>query len=76
MCCRVLDIWVSEVVEAELPQTVFLDDPREMLGNVVRTEQAPHLVDTDIVNVMNAVSLAAGAATGKTWRSNTHALHL
>ena len=53
---------MSEVMEADLPQAVFLDDPGEMLGDVVRAEQAPHLIDADVVEVVLAVRAAEQTA--------------
>ena len=53
---------MSEVVESNLPQAVLLDDPGEMLGDVVRAQKPPHLIDADVVEVVRAVGAAEETA--------------
>lgn len=60
--CRVLDIRVSEIVIAYLPQSVFLQNIGKALCEIARLDQFPDLIDIDIVSVLGAVRPSAQLA--------------
>ena len=62
--CRELDIRVTQVVEADRTQTVFLQQLRELLGNVVGADDVPDLVHTQIAQILPVVAFTAQAAVG------------
>lgn len=62
--CRVLDIRVTQVVEADRTQTVFLQQLRELLGNVVGADDVPNLVHTQIAEIIPVVAFTAQTAVG------------
>ena len=46
--CRVLDIRVSEIMEANAPQAVCIQQLRKLLRHIMRLDEVSHLVDADI----------------------------
>ena len=54
--CRVLDIRVTKIMEANLAKPILLDEPREMLRCIVRTQKFSALVNADVVEVVPAVT--------------------
>ena len=59
-----LDIRVAQVVEADRTQTVFLQQLRELLGNIVGADDVPDLVHTQIAQILPVVAFTAQAAVG------------
>ena len=57
-----LDIRVSEIVKADLPQSVFLQNIGKALCEIARLDQFPDLIDIDIVSVLGAVRPSAQLA--------------
>ena len=51
-------------MEADRTQTVFLQQLRELLGNVVGTDDVPNLVHTQIAEIIPIVAFTAQAAVG------------
>ena len=54
--CRELDIRVTKIMEANLAKPILLDEPREMLRCIVRTQKFSALVNADVVEVVPAVT--------------------
>ena len=46
--CRELDIRVSEIMEANAPQAVCIQQLRKLLRHIMRLDEVSHLVDADI----------------------------
>ena len=59
-----LDIRVTQVMKADRTQTVFLQQLRELLGNVVGADDVPDLVHTQIAQIIPVVAFTAQAAVG------------
>ena len=55
---------MTQVVEADRTQTVFLQQLRELLGNVVGADDVPDLVHTQIAQILPVVAFTAQAAVG------------
>jgi len=49
--CRVLDIRVAQIVKADAPQMIILQDNLERIGEIIRLEQIAHCVYADVVCV-------------------------
>ena len=62
--CRVLDIRVAQIVKADRTQPVFLQQLRELLGNVVGADDVPDLAHTQIAQILPIVAFTAQAAVG------------
>lgn len=59
--CRVLDIRVPEIVKADMPQAVLIQQLRKSRGEIVRGNQRSHLVHADVVQIPLVIALAAYA---------------
>ena len=57
--CRVLDIRVSEVVKANVPQTVLLQQLAEIGGNASGVEDIAHGIHKNIAVILFAVAISA-----------------
>ena len=55
---------MTQVVEADRTQPVFLQQLRELLGNVVGADDVPDLVHTQIAQILPIVAFTAQAAVG------------
>ena len=53
---------MTQVVEADRTQPVFLQQLRELLGNVVGADDVPDLVHTQIAQILPIVAFTAQAA--------------
>ena len=49
--CRGLDIRVAQIVKADAPQMIILQDNLERIGEIIRLEQIAHCVYADVVCV-------------------------
>ena len=59
-----LDIRVAQIVKADRTQPVFLQQLRELLGNVVGADDVPDLAHTQIAQILPIVAFTAQAAVG------------
>ena len=57
--CRVLDIRVPQIMKANLPHTVLLQDQREMLCDISGLHKLTDFVDIDITGVFFAIGTPA-----------------
>lgn len=64
VCQKKAGAAVAQIVEADRTQTVFLQQLRELLGNVVGTDDVPDLVHTQIAEIIPIVAFTAQAAVG------------
>ena len=55
---------MTQIVEADRTQTVFLQQLRELLGNVVGADDVPDFVHTQIAQILPVVAFTAQAAVG------------
>ena len=46
--CRGLDIRVAQIVKADAPQMIILQDNLERIGEIIRLEQIAHCVYADV----------------------------
>lgn len=60
--CRVLDIRVAQIVKADAPQMIILQDNLERIGEIIRLEQIAHYVYADVVCVFFVVAPTAQLA--------------
>ena len=57
--CRVLDIRVPQIMKADLPHTVLLQNQRKMLCEISGLHKFTDLVDIDITGVFFAIGTPA-----------------
>lgn len=55
---------MAQIVEADGAQTVFHQQLRELLGNIIGAEDVPDLVHTQIAEIVWIVAAAAQTAVG------------
>ena len=55
---------VAQIVKADRTQPVFLQQLRELLGNVVGADDVPDLAHTQIAQILPIVAFTAQAAVG------------
>lgn len=60
--CRELDIRVAQIVKADAPQMIILQDNLERIGEIIRLEQIAHCVYADVVCVFFVVAPTAQLA--------------
>lgn len=57
--CRVLDIRVTKIMEADLPHTVLLQNQREMLCDIAGFHKLTDFIDIDIIGELPAIRCSA-----------------
>ncbi|WP_370779907.1 hypothetical protein [Gemmiger formicilis] len=60
--CLGLDIRVAQIVKADAPQMIILQDNLERIGEIIRLEQIAHCVYADVVCVFFVVAPTAQLA--------------
>ncbi len=55
---------MAQIMKADGAQTVFLQQLRELLGNIIGAEDVPDLVHTQIAEIVWIVAAAAQTAVG------------
>lgn len=64
VCQKKAGAAMTQVMKADRTQTVFLQQLRELLGNVVGADDVPDLAHTQIAQILPIVAFTAQAAVG------------
>ena len=62
VCQKKAGAAMTQIVETDRPQSVVLQHLRELFGNIVRSNDVPNLVYTQVAEIVPVVALTAQAA--------------